>query len=127
MRIAKIAAAGLLLCALPNPAMADDWYGDEYRPCGQQATTVAIVDCVAGLYESWDGKLNTAYGDAMSHLAPERAAALRDVQRAWLAYRDANCAFYRTGEGTIASIEAATCMFALTRDRARELETMQQH
>jgi uncharacterized protein YecT (DUF1311 family) len=108
----------------PEQSMVDHWYGDEYRLC--DGTTTDIVICVNGLYERWDGRLNTAYGAVIGYQGDEQKEALRDAQRKWIAYRDANCSFYAGGEGSISRIEAATCLYVLTRDRALELEMMGQ-
>jgi uncharacterized protein YecT (DUF1311 family) len=105
------------------PAVASDWYDAEYQSCDQESTAT-IVECLTQLHDKWDARLNAAYQTAMGQLDGDRADELRDVQRAWIAYRDANCLFYRMGEGTIAAIEGNACMFGLTRDRALELETM---
>lgn len=104
------------------PDDSSDWYGGEYQNC--DGSTIDILDCVDGLRNKWDGRLNAAYGQIMNAQTAEQQTALRDAQRKWIAYRDANCAFYAGGEGSISRIEAAVCQYALTRDRARELETM---
>lgn len=106
------------------PAFASDWYEGDYQRCAEEDTTVDIVMCVGGLYEEWDARLNGAYRTAIEPLEDERRTQFRDVQRAWIVYRDANCGYYRSGEGTIAAIEGNVCMFALTRDRAEELEML---
>lgn len=110
------------VCAA-SPAPAVDWYVGDYERCAGESTTVAIVQCVGGLVSEWDGRLNDAYWEAMSRMDGRRATKLRNAQRAWIAYRNANCDWYRAGEGSIASIEANTCVYALTRDRTIELET----
>ncbi len=53
----------------------------------------------------------------------ENASKLREAERAWIKYRDANCAYYAAGEGTIARINAAACMRDMTKARAEELST----
>lgn len=118
------AAIGLVLgLAWIAPAVASDWYDEEYQSCDQESTAT-IVECLTQLHAKWDARLNAAYKVAMEQLDEARREELRDVQRAWIAYRDADCGFYRSGEGTIAAIEGNACMFGLTRDRALELETM---
>ncbi len=52
----------------------------------------------------------------------DRRAALRKSQALWTRYRDANCTWYDTGEGTIRRIEAGECMRSMTAARALELE-----
>lgn len=106
----------------PSSGTSDRWYGGEYRNC--DGSTIDIIDCVFGLRDRWDGRLNAAYRQVMNVETQGQKAALRDAQRKWITYRDANCAYYAGGEGSIARIEAAVCEYALTRDRAQELEMM---
>jgi len=96
----------------------DHWYGQEYKQC--DGSTQEIVECVGRLHQEWDRRLNEAYKQFAA--GGERTKLLRDAQRKWIAYRDANCDWYAAGEGTIARIEAVTCAYVLTRDRALELE-----
>lgn len=98
------------------------WYGEEYQRC--DGSTVDTIQCVNGLRDEWDARLNAAYREVMSSEDEPQKSALRDAQRQWIAYRDANCAYYAGGQGSIARVEAAVCAYALTRDRARELEMM---
>jgi uncharacterized protein YecT (DUF1311 family) len=37
-------------------------------------------------------------------------------------YRDANCGFYGTKDGSIRQVQEAECIRAMTEERARELE-----
>ena len=54
---------------------------------------------------------------------PPRRAQLLEAQRAWIKYRDANCAFYYDPDGgTLARVNANSCMLTATAERARELE-----
>lgn len=117
-------AFSLLFLVGLRTASGSDWYTGDYERCGDLTSTLEIVECVTELYDEWDARLNAIYKVALDAQQGERRTTLRDVQRAWLAYRDANCAFYRSGEGSIAAIEGNTCMFALTRDRALELEAV---
>ena len=65
-----------------------------------------------------DFSLSAALKDAV----PQQREQLRAAQRLWIGYRDANCLYYRMGEGTIARIDAGECMRNMTQARARELE-----
>lgn len=94
--------------------------------CPDAVSTVDIVECLGDLYEDEDMRLNTAYRAAIEPLEGERRTQLRDAQRAWVAFRDANCLFYRAGEGTIAAIEGNSCMVETTRARADELEQLRE-
>ena len=52
--------------------------------------------------------------------------ALRDAQRAWIAYRDAECglAYARWQDGSMRVIVAANCLMTMTAQRAIELRDM---
>lgn len=100
-------------------------------------TTVGMGAC---LYEEaawWDGRLNAAYGALRdAHRAtdaemrayganpPSMADALRDMQRAWIPYRDAACAYARSqwGGGTGGGPASADCLMRLTGEQALRLE-----
>lgn len=116
------ANAAMSTAVAAAPATSGDRYGEEYQRC--QGSTVDTMQCVNGLRDEWDNRLNAAYRQVMEAESGSQKSALRDAQRRWVAYRDANCAYYAGGQGSIARIEAAICEYALTRDRARELESM---
>lgn len=120
-------ALAALVTLLATPAFAQtsaEPYSATYKACQNRAVTTAdIVGCAAAEHRLWDAALNRNYQAMMRELRPERQAALRDVQRKWLAYRDAHCAFLRDPEGgTITAIEAALCMLGMTASRAQELD-----
>lgn len=71
----------------------------------------------------WDKELTIAYQNALKAAVPEQKTKLRDAERAWIKYRDANCAYYLAGEGTVARINAAACMRDMTKRRAEELSS----
>lgn len=122
MRVIVMAIPALL--ALTFAASAQD---EEAQTCPDAVSTVDIVDCLDELYEGEDARLNTAYRAAIEPLEGDQRTLLRDAQRAWLAFRDANCLFYRSGDGTIAAIEGSSCMVDVTRARADELEGLGQN
>lgn len=117
----------LFLCAvfvlLPLTLKAG-MYDDEYQTCSNQST-VGIVECVGELTKKWDDYLNESYRALKQRTNDEQADALTVAQRLWIAYRDANCTFYATGEGTITQVQAAACMRAMTKSRACELHRAQ--
>jgi uncharacterized protein YecT (DUF1311 family) len=91
-------------------------------------STYEMVECLKAKTATWDGRLNTAYQqalkDASSH---EQASKLRAAQRLWLQFRQANCEYYDAGEGTIARIDAGECMRSMTEARAKELQGAGKH
>ena len=90
------------------------------KKCG--ITTLELVDCLNAKAAQWDKRLNAAYQTALKDAEPNQRKQLRIAQRLWVKYRDANCLYYDLGEGTIARINAADCMYRMTKERAQELE-----
>lgn len=91
-------------------------------PCDAATSTTEIVSCFGQQAQRADVRLNTAYRDARARVSAAQAKSLQTAQRAWIAFRNANCRADAAGEGTIARIEAAQCMFETAAARAAELE-----
>ncbi|QKF73852.1 LprI family protein (DUF1311 domain) [Aliarcobacter faecis] len=70
-----------------------------------------------------DKRLNQAYKKAMQTIKKDKRDELKEVQRAWIKYRDLNCNFnsYITG-GTMDQLFVAECFLSMTKERANELE-----
>ena len=70
-----------------------------------------------------DRELNEVYGRLIAALEQPAQAQLREAERAWVAYRDAECRFRRSvGDGgTIALLISDTCSIELTTARVQEL------
>ena len=102
----------------------------QQAPGGQ--TTPAIAACIAAETAAWDAILNDEYRATRAILAGgsdqaiDTEAALLAAQRAWIAYRDAECdlAYARWHDGTIRSIVGANCHLVFTATRAIELRDM---
>lgn len=101
------------------------------------STTIGITDCIMSENAAWDGLLNEAYkslratwadreGGAGGLSGDELNASLRDAQRAWIAFRDAECnlQYDRYRGGTIRSIVGANCLMVMTASRAIVLRDM---
>ncbi|MBR9881368.1 MAG: DUF1311 domain-containing protein [Gammaproteobacteria bacterium] len=97
-------------------------------------TTLGIVDCLAQETRVWDELLNAQYQELRALMREQdegnpdvgisRVDALRDVQRAWITFRDAECgyAYARYQDGTIRSVVAAACQLEQTAQRALTLK-----
>ena len=87
------------------------------------ATTVGMVACTARETAWWDSQLNAHYSSLETSLSADLATALREAQRAWIAYRDAGCGFEYDlwSEGTIRSVVHAGCLLDETARRAQRL------
>jgi uncharacterized protein YecT (DUF1311 family) len=90
--------------------------------CNDAADTLSIVACIQGETAAWDRRLNAAYAALKKRIDSGQQEPLLAAQRLWIQYRDANCRFYGSQEGTIRQIQAAECLKTMTRDRATELE-----
>lgn len=106
-----------------NPA--DLCLGLHAQPCLETSdgrTTVGMVQCITDEAQAWDTILNREYKRLMPRLDPEQAAAMRDAQRKWIAFRDADCAFpHVLIRGTLAQPWGADCVMQHTARRAMEL------
>lgn len=98
-----------------------DVYGPEFQSC-PSGNTLQTVDCLARFTKAWDKRLNAAYQELLK--GNPQAELLRTGQRLWLKFRDANCRYYGTGDGSIVQIQAAACLRYMTSQRARELEEL---
>jgi uncharacterized protein YecT (DUF1311 family) len=118
--------SSLVLTSLAAAFAASDagaeWYGPDYRKCAERPT-IQLVACVNDRAAHWDRQLNRVYQQLMARLAPQQRDRLRAAQRLWIRYRDANCGFHAAGEGSIADVEAAECVRALTQLRYDELDS----
>lgn len=89
--------------------------------------TQHMVECIDAETKRKDARLNKAYKALVADLNPERKKQLLEAQRAWLKFRDTNCAFYYDPEGgTIARVQAVDCLMTMTANRATELENFKQ-
>jgi uncharacterized protein YecT (DUF1311 family) len=119
LRIQLVAFAAA--CAASS-AHATDMFGDSYKPCGDAASTAAGVACVAAKTKVWNTRLNADYKEIQGSIDKAQQEPLRAAERLWVQYRDANCRFYGSHEGSIGELQQAECLRAMTQDRALELE-----
>jgi uncharacterized protein YecT (DUF1311 family) len=108
---ADVTATALQRC-LDNPA---------------NAATAGQVDCEASAMRSYDRRMNAAYAALTRALPPKAARQLRQSQRAWLVFRDAERSasgeIFATRQGTMFVPMQAGATTNVTRDRALQLET----
>jgi uncharacterized protein YecT (DUF1311 family) len=94
-------------------------------------STVAMTGCLDREIGFWDRMLNATYKTALERAAesdaanagmnaPSQQEALRDMQRAWIPFRDASCAYARSqwGGGTGGGPAALACYLDLTARQA---------
>ena len=130
----------LTSCLQTNAAKPDSCIGAASTVCLEGeggSTTVGMVSCLAAESAQWDGMLNTAYeavlADAEStdaelkelgSAAEPQAPALREMQRSWIAFRDAACNYEasRWSGGSGAGPAATGCTMELTARQALRLQ-----
>lgn len=98
-------------------------------------STVAMMGCLGQELGYWDKRLNLAYQAAQrtarradldaSEFAASQVDALRDMQRAWIVFRDRKCAFVQSqwGGGTGGAPAAVSCHMHETAAQTVFLET----
>lgn len=108
----------LLFWAVPAPAA-------HAQDCGDAATQSELNACAGAALKRADGELNTLYGEARRRLKDDAEAGklLVAAERAWIAFRDAECAFQASASagGSIYPMLLGQCREALTRKRADDL------
>ena len=117
-------ALALLAVLAAAPALAAE---PQYSPALQRCldapagmSTQGQKQCVWTETKAQDARLNREYAKAMGRLTtPGQKTKLRAAQRAWIAYRDADCAA-REDEawGTLSQVNAAFCVLEATAARA---------
>ncbi len=121
-------AAGFVVSGL-TCAGAQGQTSTAYAACMDKAggATFAMQECISGELERQDSRLNAAYKVLMASVGDKRKTQLRDAQRKWVAFRDANCGFYFDPAGGQADRLAANeCVVIHTAQRASELENLKQ-
>lgn len=92
-------------------------------------STLGITLCIQAETAVWDALLNEQYQMRRAELAAQNQGLpnlLRDAQRAWITYRDAECGLHHGlwAGGTIRTIIAANCHLTETAERALELRDL---
>lgn len=108
----------LLGLGLASTAAAED--------CSKFSTQLDMNQCAARNFDSADAELNRVYRQVADRLAsdPEGLAKLKAAERAWIAFRDAQCTFATMAVegGSIQPMILHECNEAETRARTRTLQ-----
>jgi len=96
------------------------------QPCQQQPggeTTVGIATCLIQERDAWDVLLNRYYKQLRQTGEEPARTTLRDAQRAWIAWRDADCRFaYEQFIGSsMRQVTGAACQRDRTAERVLHL------
>ena len=116
-----------------DPGAKQDCIGASSNACMDQteggSSTPVMGGCLEQEQKFWDDRLNTVYGELRSSYAdrPDVSEALRDMQRAWISYRDARCDYIGTqwSGGTGMGPAIIGCMMEATAEQTLLLEQQQ--
>lgn len=129
----RLIAAALLALASAGFAHAAD--------CKDPQSNYEMKVCAGEDFKKADAELNVAYNKAIAEARqlyrstkatpgyenmPDSEAILRDAQRAWVSFRDANCKYqYQIYYGgTHAPLAQVLCMADMTKARVKELRQL---
>ena len=116
--IPRFSIALLLLPALPLHAQTLD--------CDNAMTQMEMNQCAAQAFERQDQQLNRVYNQYRAGLQPKDRQALKQVQLAWIKFRDLDCrqvaSIYKGG--SMQPMVHAHCLAERTRERITHLEQM---
>jgi uncharacterized protein YecT (DUF1311 family) len=115
-----------VLGAVPSAVAADpdpiDRALDDCVGTAEGGPTMGQVQCLRTAHDAWDRELNRVYGQLMGKLDPQSRTLLRDAQRQWLAFRDADRAFdggpWTRDQGTLILVILNSADVDRVRDRA---------
>lgn len=112
-----LAAGALATLAVAGPSRAAD--------CTRATTQTDMNICAARSRAAADETLNATYGTLLKEPSmADRLDRLRAAERAWIGYRDAQCAFEGSGYagGSMQPLVIDGCAEALTQRRTAELK-----
>ncbi|MBD1588256.1 lysozyme inhibitor LprI family protein [Pseudomonas typographi] len=99
-------------------------YAGAATPCAEATSTRALEQCAQQSLATADQALNSAYRDLLGHVSePAANTKLVAAQRAWVAFRDADCAAqYQLYEGgSMRNLALLGCKQQRTEERTRTL------
>lgn len=107
----------------PKAHPIDTWLEHAIHKDPSTAGMRAAINKAQGM---WDKEMNQTYTRLMSRLSKEQQTSLREAQRAWLKYRDAEAqaieVITASKDGTIWQLTATDQGMALVRTRALQLK-----
>ena len=134
-RAGALMPALLLVLLAAFPAAAQDWNCEDADNLPQQG-----MNYCAGLeFQKADAELNALWPQLVAQAEENDALDVDDgrpgyretlvsAQRAWIAFRDANCAYsgYQAKGGSLEPLLVAACLTHMTEQRIGELKTLMQ-
>ena len=115
-RAAAISAAFVVLAHSTSWALAKD--------CDGRGSQTDLNLCAGENFKQADAKLNAVYAKLLKKISAAGQSKLREAQKSWIAYRDAQCAFETLGtiDGSIHSMVVAQCLTDVTEQQTKRLQ-----
>ena len=110
----------VFICSMMSTAL---WAAD----CSKMESQADLTRCFNAEYESVDKELNKVYASYRTSLVDDRQRQdLREVQRAWIKYRDLSCRFELSASkgGSSYPMGLAMCLADKTRVRMDEIKKL---
>lgn len=124
-----LAFASPFYSTIAQAAVSTDDTDDELRRCldsSASASTAGQIGCEVAAYKAYDRRMNTAYTALLRSIHRPAVEKLREAQRVWLCFRNAqihaNSAFFATRQGTMYVPMQAAAQTTIVKDRAIALE-----
>jgi len=94
--------------------------------CKDPRSQMAMNICSGQDYKRADATLNKSYKELVANLERDRRQKLKQVQIAWIKYRDLQCEFdsSRYDGGSMESLVHSSCLTRITEQRNKDLEAM---
>ena len=141
MKLNKLLVIGSLFL-LPAQAQSDVQFTN--IECAKAISFKQMEDCSNVQLGKWDKALNMSYQRALEIIAQttknfraqpasdahsvelanesdKQYETLKEAQRVWIEYRDANCGFYSHNQNGVPAIDLARCRTKMTEDRTMEI------
>ena len=122
--VAKAVIRYSLFLVLSYVAINSYSFAQQTNNCSANASMAELSDCAQADYKQADARLNSVYKKLRNKLDDTGKKLLRDAQRAWIKYRDAECAWAIDSArgGSMVRILHPQCLETQTAIRADELE-----
>jgi uncharacterized protein YecT (DUF1311 family) len=94
--------------------------------CSEALTMTEMKICSDEEYKKADQRLNKIYSAYRSTLDNQRKEAIKNIQLAWIKYRDLSCEYAALGGkgGSIYSYIISLCLIDMTNQRIKDLEKL---
>ena len=95
--------------------------------CDEAVSQNEMSQCAEDAFDRADKALNAVYQDQMKGLDDHSRDLLKKSERAWIAFRDAECTYQNAANegGSIYPMVYAGCESTLTKDRIKQLKAGQ--